>query len=229
MRWPAMALVGLSRVFVGGIVSIKGAMILAGDDELRRVLAMMNKRGHAHEFATETALDRKIMERMTAQEWARSIRAKFGVVISAIENNDPDPPDCIATLNGTPLSIELTELVDSAILHAIAQARKRGETVSASDQLFDQAQWTRERLKAWLDNRIASKNASYQDRLVVDTLIIHTAETWLSPFDVETWLNVIPFEPKPNIRSVFLLMTYDPSYSTCWPMFRLYDGFLTNG
>ncbi len=191
------------------------------DHELRRVIDMMNRRGHSHEFAVETALDRKAMERLTAVEWATSSRSKFGLSVTNIRSSDHDPPDCIGLLAGNEISIELTELVNPKILRAIDAARKNGQRITASDELFDAAQWTPDLLQSGIQDRITDKDARYDGRICVDVLIIHTAETWLSPFDVEKWLPTFSFGVPHNIGSSFLLMRYHPGYSETWPVFSL--------
>lgn len=191
--------------------------------ELDRLVDMMNRRGHAHVFARESAEDKQIVECLTAQEWCDAMNEQFGVTITGVESKEDDPPDCIAVYNGKQISIELAELVDSVVLSRIAEARRAGLRITAYDQLFSLAQWSPEKFKSAIDNLVDSKQRKYGPRrITVDALIIHTGEPWLSPTDVAKWLPNMSFEARPIARACYLLMDYFPGFAVHWPVFRIY-------
>lgn len=192
-------------------------------DELDRLVEMMNRRGHAHVFARESAEDKQIVERLTAQEWGEAMGEQFGVVISGVATNKDDPPDCVAVHDGRQITIELAELVDGVILSKIAAARHAGMHITAYDQLFNLAQWSPEKLRNAIDALLEAKQRNYGPRgVTVDVLVIHTGEPWLSPADVAKWLPALSFQPRAIARACFLLMDYFPGFAVHWPVFRIY-------
>jgi hypothetical protein len=190
---------------------------------MRRKADMMNKRGHAHEFAC-TPDDRRLMEKTAAIEFANALRSKDAVDISDVTTSDVEPPDCFAQCNGRRVSIELTELVNSEILKKISVARRKQErAISTSRELFNEAQWTSQVLKSKIDERLNCKHNNYVRRgILIDVLVIHTAERWLVPSQVAEWLSAVEFAPRSSFKTAYLLMSYFPGYADHWPVFTLY-------
>jgi hypothetical protein len=183
---------------------------------------LMNKsHGYGGIFNSGTPKqDTHIVELSTAREWQKSILAEFGLVVGDPKINTGDPPDCFVLIAGHQVSVELVQLVDpdhkSRSMH--------GETPHAGS-LFTDMLWSSERFKAALEAKIQEKGEKYKKReLRIDTLVIHTAETWLEVERVEEWLKVINIQPHMNIGCAFLLFDYRPNSarSRHWPVFRLY-------
>lgn len=196
---------------------------MAGADEFARWADIMNKRGHAPEFARVTAEDACIVQKSTAYEWADAMRAKYQLDVTGVASNGLGPPDCIARCNGRLLSLELSELVNPVILSKISRARREGRTISASDELFDEAQWTPELLSQRVNKLLDKKHRRYATKgQVFDVLIIHSAEPWLSPTQVEAWLTKLTFEPRSSFTAAYLLLRYFSGYSKRWPVFNLF-------
>lgn len=193
-------------------------------DELDRIVDQINARGHASILARDPA-DQQIMERIIANYWADAMRTALGANITSIRSNPKpyDAPDCFAMYNGKELSIEVTELVDSNILAKIDKARKVGRNLTSSRELFDDAQWTAERLRNEIEARLNKKNARYSSKgESFDVLVIYTAENWLSPKIIETTLAKSHFAIGDAFKSAYLLSEYYPGYAEHWPLFTLY-------
>jgi hypothetical protein len=193
---------------------------------LRRWVRIMNDRGHASMFARETPDDLAIVERLTAQEWCKAVRAKYGLNADGVESNQ-DPkgvPDCLAYIDGARVSLELTELVDGQLLDQIRDAKANGQNLSAYEgEGFVRSQWDMSRFVQALTECIRKKDQKYQrNSNEVDVLIIHTDEPWLSPGKIDEYLLQSEFKPTKTIHSAYLLMTYVPGYSENWPVFRLF-------
>lgn len=191
-------------------------------DALERRVGIMAQRGHAPMFARETVEDLANVERKTANEWAQAARDKYGIEVRAIRSN-PIPngvPDCFALQNGTTISLELTEVVDGALLNDI----KKGKFSSAfAGQGFERSQWSGSRLAAYLIAAIEKKHAKYErNGERVDVLILHSDEPWLDPYNVENWLRWRLPRPRARIGSAYFLLTYHPHFSPNWPVFRLF-------
>lgn len=192
--------------------------------KMKRWLDAFARRGHAVMFARPKQSDLATVEICTVSDFARSVRAEFGYEISEIESVKRDPPDCTAQFRGRQISIELTELVDQEMLRDLDQAQKKGKFISA-DERFRRTQWDAERLRRELDARLDGKQAKCaRNATYVDVLIVHSAENWLCQLDVEEWLGELEFEPRPNIRSAYLLLASGGSHGPHWPVFCLYGG-----
>ena len=194
-------------------------------DGIRYWARIMNERGHAPMFARKTPEDLAIVERSTAREWCRAVHSKYGLNVDNVTSN-PDPkgvPDCFANLNGQEISIELTELVDGPLLDQICDAQGRGQVISAHvGEAFLSSLWDEQRFNRALSDRFSAKSNKYlRNNEVVDALIIHTDEPWLSPQQVEEWIPHCELKPTNQIKSAYLLMTYAPGYSIDWPVFQI--------
>ena len=194
-------------------------------DELSKQIKLWivarNKRG---EFGSSTQQDRKLIERETTNEWARSLKTEFNKDITNIRSSDIDPPDCMATIGNRSISIELAELVDSVRLNARVKAVEVGrEPPEYHGEAFENAQWSIDRFRDQLNNLIDRKHDKYlKTGQQFDVLLVHSDETWLLPSYVKSWLSSLVFEPRSAFGSAFLLLPYDPSFSNCWPVFQLF-------
>jgi len=198
-------------------------MSLDDISEINRIASMMNKRGHAHLFARETAVDKHINEHIVFQEWCEAMLAEFGKKIELVQQGFDSAPDFFAKCEGRKISVELTELVNSEILEQVARTRKAGERATAVS-MFDAAQWTKPLFEERIITLLDSKHKKYMRRepsLVMDALVIYTDEDWLSPFNVSEWLNNIRIDPRSSFNSVYLVQTYFPGYAEHWPLFKL--------
>lgn len=185
----------------------------------------MSRRGHAAEFATETIADQTTMELVTASYWINSMHATSDHRFTGLYANPQtnDVPDCFAVHQGQQISIELTELVDPKILARIShELKKTGQQITSHDQLFYDAQWDEQRFFQELIRCLTKKQKSYEGRdIVVDYLIVHTAEPWLEPTRVGSWLENFKAPLLPNLREIFLLMNHRPGYAEHWPIFQI--------
>ena len=191
------------------------------NNETKSWIDAWNRRG---EFGRRKQQDRKIVETETAREWARSLKTKFNWDITDIRSSDIDPPDCMATIGNRNISIELAELVDSARINARVKAVEVGkEPPEYGGEAFVTAQWTIDRFRDHLNDLIDKKHHQYsKDGQQFDVLLVHTDEPWLLPIHVQSWLSSLVFAPRCTFVSAFFIMTYDPGFSKCWPVFQLF-------
>lgn len=195
----------------------------AASTELKRWVDLVNARGHAGILAREHK-DKAMVERLIVNDFRMSMEGEFGIILTGIRSADSDPPDCVAQLGNREIGIEVAELVKSEVLEAAAQARTRGDRVTSHDALFNTALWTKDEFAARLSNLLDRKQQRYRHRPEgsIDTLVVCTAEPWLSPRDVEKWLPEIEVQPRSAFRSAYLLMDYVPGYRAHWPVFPLF-------
>lgn len=197
-------------------LSVRRALV--GEKDIEYWAALYHERGHAGVFAKRDRQDLEIIERGTTQEWATSMFGEFGAQVTSIKSAPTDGPDCTALLDGSPVTIELTELVKAEVLAAADRGRKNGKRVTSHDALFHLAQWDRAHFQNEIDRLLDIKNS----KRLVDFLVIHTAEPWLSPLTVEEWLLEIDFSRRASIGEAYLLVNYHPAYRPYWPVFRIF-------
>lgn len=189
-----------------------------GEDYSR--LARQWNRGHGYSgvFNSETEADKAIVEAMTVDEWRLSIERHFGWKIDSVVRNVADPPDFFVRTNGTEIGVELVQLVE-----ADHKLRADKTETPYAGRLFQDMQWTRERFLQKVTDLIGQKGEKYlRNNVEIDVLLIHTAEPWLWSRDVAAWLDGITFTHPPSIRSVALLMDYEPGRGDdTWPLFLL--------
>lgn len=82
----------------------------------------MNERGNAAEICTRDR-GKTVIELSTARARCEAMRARYGNEISSVML-DVAPPDCIAEFNGRKIAIELTELVNGAVLAKAQNAKE---------------------------------------------------------------------------------------------------------
>lgn len=189
--------------------------------ELLRWVELMNRRGHAGIFHSETSDEKRIVERATALEWTASLQTVLGRRAEGVRNAPTDPPDLLVTVDGVPKTVELVELVDGKLLADLAANRKRG---GAPPDIFDRTQWSRDRLLRDLNKRLDEKQEKYaRNGHSFDFLLIHSDEPWLRASDVREWLDGTTFARRSTLASAHLLLTYDPNERETWPLFVLYE------
>ncbi|EEW26845.1 hypothetical protein [Rhodobacter ferrooxidans] len=184
---------------------------------------LINSRGHAGVFAQQRGiLERRDLELSVALEWARSAAAVFGLDVTEIRSNPADPPDCVASVNGRQVGIELTELVDGELLAELKfRSEQDGRRITSHHStVFMRAQWDEMRFRAYID-RLLDKKAA-KAKVPFDFLVVYSAETYLSCELVRQWMTNAPFAPRAGIGAAHFLMDYVPGVSEHWPVFRLY-------
>lgn len=183
---------------------------------------LIDERGHAGVFARKTAAEKEIVEKGTASEWVIAVAAEFGLQVRHLRKPPTDPPDLLGEVAGQSVSIELVELVDGGLLRDLARARKATAPELSGRERFDRTQWNEHRLLSELEKLLDQKQRRYAKREPLDYLIIHSAEPWLQPTQVQKWLEGKAVKPRPAFSSAYLLLWYDPSYRPHWPVFRLF-------
>ena len=199
---------------------------------LKRLAIATNKLGHAAFDAVpqdgfESGKERKhweeIQERGRVLEFARSLSAEFGIEITEIVSNRPDPPDCLAKRAGETIGIEVTELVKGYIRKCIADARpdRRKPKTYPPDKQFSDGLWTRNEFIKKIGGSIAEKDSKAKKKSkIIDVLLIYTDEDDLPPDRLEDWLSNQKFSAT-NIKEIFLIRSYWPGYREHWPLFKL--------
>lgn len=190
------------------------------NDDLERHVRLMNKgHGYAGIFNYDNSDDKRMIEKLTIEEWRTSIKAEFGIEMDAPQFNPNDPPDFFVTIEDQRLTVELVQLIDQG--HK--QRAAKNETPFAG-QLFRDMQWSRERLLAKLRDVIFKKGEKYKKAgLEIDVLVIHTAETWLNSTVAQDWIEDGAIDEFPSIRSAFLLFEYEPGRGVDhWPVIPIY-------
>ncbi len=123
-------------------------------------------------------------------------------------------------LDDREVQIELVELVDG---HAIQTAKKTGRTAQNDAVQFKKTQLKKDRFEVELNKLIDMKDKTYFAKgQSFDCLLLHTAEPWFLPSEVESWLETVDFKPRESFDSIYLLFDYDPRNSqTHWPVFQI--------
>lgn len=106
----------------------------------------------------------------------------------------------------------------------LKQATKEtGVRVTSSHGLFfEQSQWTEARFLAEVEKCVIKKQSNYErSGKLIDYLVISTAENWLSPSQVEQWLDSWAPPNAPNLRNIHLLMAYAPGWTSGHPVFAV--------
>lgn len=189
-------------------------------DYLNYWIELINRRGHSSIFAT-TNKTKKLVELSVAFEFSKSLQHEFSILLENITNNETDPPDCLAEVNGRKVQIELVELIDR---NAIEIAKQTGKTAHNDAKQFSKTQWNSDRFIEEVNKVMDRKEEKYKATgKKFEILLMYTAEPWLSPNDAKHWISQQAFEARTSFESAFLLMDYDPSYSqNHWPLFKIY-------
>jgi hypothetical protein len=134
-------------------------------------------------------------------------------------DQDQQPPDCEATLDGQFSGIEVTELVHRPTLERSIKAvrqRSRGEEPQRPEAYF---RWDRDDLVEALQKLLDVKNSKPPARAYEQyVLVIHTAEYLLDSASVERFLQGARFGTG-LITRAFLGLSYEPGKG--YPVFEL--------
>jgi hypothetical protein len=192
-------------------------------DEFDFWVKHLNARGHAGRGHT-THQTQQIVEFSILGDWQTAVAESLGWEVSDLTINPADPPDAFATIEGRRVSIELTELVDGRLLSDLRHASRVSgiRMTSLQGDALMRSQWTQERFRSALGQRIEAKQKRYDKRnLTIGVLVIFTDEPWLSRLQVAEWLKDWPPPATPNLNAIHLLMGYEPGYSSGYPVFEL--------
>ena len=186
-------------------------MLRAGmcDDDLQEALRPMRKavdkqRGYADFFEYP---DKDVKEEGIARDLCESLAAAGTPLARPADlvarGKGNDPPDCEARgIDGSRIAIEVTELVDQKAVEAVA----RGGSA------FAWAEWTSEKLRDRIQNRLDDKDNKVLKGGLYDSVVvvIHTDEPELNIARVKALLGDTRFRACKVIDRAFLLLAYDP-------------------
>jgi plasmid stabilization system protein ParE len=193
----------------------------AEQDELNRIADMMNQRGHAPLVAKKTPNDLRAIELQMANRWVKAVGENFNLDICNIKSNPNDPPECLGTRNGEEIGIELTELVDGAMLDRIREEYENTGFVQNSN--YNETQWSFDRFQKKLNEILKKKDKKYsRNKVSIDVLIIYSDEPWLLPPMAAEWLNSTNLYRCESINSAYLLLEHNPDYDQYYPVFHLF-------
>lgn len=185
---------GLTATLVGN-ASVRN---IAGMDDMDDWIHAINARGVFGRPTGDPAV-RAMVDRSTAQEFARAMDEQFQVDVTNIRNGT-DPPDIVAAIAGRDVSVELVELRRPAM----------------------RAFWSEDELAAHVD-ALMDKKATRYAGWTVDALVLHTDELWITADLASRCLSARSWAERTNIRSAWLLLFADPAWPTqSWPLFRIY-------
>ncbi|TLS78284.1 hypothetical protein FE236_00550 [Mariprofundus erugo] len=128
-----------------------------------------------------------------------------------------DPPDCVITLNGIDIAVEITELVDK---EAIKQQVKSGvaypETLEWSSELLA------ERLNALLRKKDAPQNKdALREKYADYWLLVHTDEPELMAPEFDVLFDPSLLVSTDLIDQAYIVFSYDPTVQS-YPVKRLF-------
>ena len=207
------------------------------------LVSAWNERGHAGQFVQKRGVrDRADVELSVALGWARAAAEALSVVVEDIVcgPHPNDPPDCNGRVGEREVSIELTELVDSAVLSSASQAHKpprlaakkakagQAQTANASssrrDLGFADTQWTEARFREKVSKLLANKTARAQKfGRDFDYVVIYSGEPWLHAEMIRSWLTNGSFPKADGVLNAHFLLDYEPGGTDHWPVFDLYN------
>ncbi|AJY47527.1 hypothetical protein [Martelella endophytica] len=188
--------------------------------EFRRWIGLINKsHGYAGIFNYQSETDKKIVERTVIEEWSNSLTYTLGVKVASIETNASEPPDFFVDIGGKNIGVELVQLVNQKHKHRAAH----NEFVH-SGSLFQDMQWTDERLTTEISNIIDRKSERYDRRgIEIDVLLIFSAEPWLTAGQLDRWIRTAEIAKPTTFKCAFLLLDYESGRGTdSWPLFPLF-------
>ena len=188
-------------------------------DALRYWSGLMSKaHGYGGVFNSNNDKDKIIVELDTAAEWCEAVSDNFGVTFENLRTNTDDPPDCFADIDGKTYGIELVELTNQD-----HRTRANQGESPYSGQLSKDMKWSRDRFETEIKEQVLGKAEKYaKSQVVIDALIVHTAEPWFASNQVEQWIESIDLGKTGNNKRIFLLMFYEPGREfDSWPVFQL--------
>jgi len=183
------------------------------DDDLGRSILANTREWNSFWFWR----DKPVGERGAVYEILEAAKVRVTDLRSLDE--DQQPPDCEAMLDGQLSGIEVTELVDQPTLERSIKAvrqRSRGEEPQRPEAYF---RWDRDSLIAGLQERLDVKNSKPPKRSYESyVLVIHTGEYLLDGDTVESFLQGANFKTS-IITRAFLGLSYHPGKGC--PVFEL--------
>ncbi len=185
---------------------------------------LIKSKGMAGELASNTDVERAVVEESVCREWVQAMRLKWAVNLDLAGPSESDPPDYYVFSNGTKKSVELTELKDGLFEKKFSLAKMKLESYSAyGGEGFSETQWDQNRFENEIKNRISKKDMKYTAKgYYFDVLLIYSGEQWLLPTDVLNWLERIAIDSPNAFASVYFLLKYSPGFSNeHWPIFHL--------
>lgn len=200
-------------------------------DELKRWTEIERRRGYAKKYARETAEEGAVVELDTAKEWAEAALTLWGMRVTNLRSNSDlkGVPDVFGIMDGSEIGIELTEFVDGDFLDKVRASKPNAAPMglhkynSHFGQGFADSQWSEARFVSLLRESIEKKNTKYvRNGHVVDVLVLHTDEDWLTIENVEEWLKPEEFSPYPALRSCYFLMYRRPGTDDPATVFKIF-------
>jgi hypothetical protein len=145
-------------------------------------------------------------------------QAGVDVVGLVARNQNADPPDCEATLDGVFSGVEVTELVDEETLAQSIRATREREAGTEPSQPEACLVWDRDSLLSKLRDIIDRKERKTQKGGPYEryALIVHTDETFLNRENTSRFLEGATFHTN-LITDVFLGLSY---HDGCIPVFH---------
>ncbi len=183
------------------------------------VRAMKEARDRSRGYADfwQWPQDKAVAEWHVARNLMKFVAARSGETILSVQPAKPDPPDCVATLEGGgSIGIEVTELVDEATVrrHAIRRAaERRGETPDpkAAADPYETACWTPETLRAALVEAVTGKDVAAPGGPYLRYLVaIHTDETAVTRDLLHRAIAGLVMETR-HIDEAYVLLSYEPA------------------
>lgn len=216
---------GIEEAVETAVAVVERELESRGFSDFGDIADAMNARGHAGGFAKDGNQRPKAeIEMDVASEWRRSALTRFGLNFDRVLHNPNDPPDIFAEIGGLRKSVELTELVDGALIDQLSrESQATGRRVTSHHGAhFWAALWDETKFRRRIDEILDTKNRKYALRnLHIDYLVIYTDEAFLSPPQVETWLASGRFVPRSHLGDAHLLLNYVPGREPTWPLFSL--------
>ena len=189
-------------------------------EELRRLVEYTNTRDGTAPRAYQSQEEMEV-----ARDFALQLKKRTGIMITDLQCNNDDPPDCIAYHDGELVGIEITELADRQVRHArirLVQQWMSTRDDKADDQqcidhvhaLYDLTFETslrhdRERFLRNLRNSLRGKDEKLgtcvQHMLV--HLVVFTRDPWLDEETVSSFLQGETFRMN-NIDKAWFLGDY---------------------
>jgi len=196
---------------------------------LEKITDELNNAGYDSLFARpyKGEVGKEIQEKGIMSEWINSMRHKYGIIISNEvhineTNNKKCMPDFTAELAGKRISVEVTLFVKEELVKRISSRKRSGQEYPYYLE-YCQSQFNFRSFERRMRKRIEEKqNKAISQNLVIDALVIAGAAPWLMEKDVREWLNKAQFAPTNNIRSAYIVMTYDPNTPDFYPVLNVF-------
>jgi len=184
------------------------------------------KRGHATYWNADNATQ-DCMEFDSVSKWATEMnRRGWDIEIPSIRKNPEVYPDCLATVSGETIGVEVTELVDSETIRANAKSC-RSTTLILNGLEFPNLLvpiWHVCDFREKLEEIIQRKDARVRDSsLAKQLLLIVTDEPWLDEATVAEYLDALTLKRPRHFDEVYIMLSYvpDSTGNGHHPVFRI--------